>query len=541
MFAVGASQSQRSDRSYYKSLYTFDANQELAEYTLPVLSNQIPKSGPGVINATQLAPIRSEQSRMQDIMEEMAGEYGMEEMPNPREVPQYNEEEYDDEEEEMDTVPQGGNDAEPTFDEFTKIIETEGTTSNQTTELRKANFIRKGTASWHIVQNIRTGDQAISFFAKHGTNMPVKFLNCNRRPVPAAGYRPYDLVVEEDEKKLDREYYTISAQGVVLVQNERKRRRAGARSNPAPTEFLTLSEWMQQSTMFNVLTSMKFFKYYLITKVFSLWKGNVRFRIFDKTRQQLAATLIQARPDYQPTFMEILRLLYEMQQKKTFAIFQHQKNYEIEEYNSEQLKERNMAKSNYNEKVEDIISKRLQNLVDSVSNSRTISDAEDLENSKIGQANKNKSMVVQKMEDALKNRVIKLAWLNYNHLGTFIRLVDYMVVETQVRINLESAQLILIEMDREDRKYNLQTTVGFDSSAEDGLKYDPTKIDIENNLEKLLDEMQEVTAEIQRVINHSEFHQFISGLITDSGPRFKTIVEESDDYKETRAKITERI
>jgi len=150
-------------------------------------------------------------------------------------------------------------------------------------------------------------------------------------------------------------------------------------------------------------------------------------------------------------------------------------------------------------------------------------------------------MVVQKMEDALKNRVIKLAWLNYNHLGTFIRLVDYMVVETQVRINLESAQLILIEMDREDRKYNLQTTVGFDSSAEDGLKYDPTKIDIENNLEKLLDEMQEVTAEIQRVINHSEFHQFISGLITDSGPRFKTIVEESDDYKETRAKITERI
>jgi len=48
-------------------------------------------------------------------------------------------------------------------------------------------------------------------------NMPIKFLNCNRRPVPTANYRPYDLVVEEDEKKLDREYYTISAQGVSLV------------------------------------------------------------------------------------------------------------------------------------------------------------------------------------------------------------------------------------------------------------------------------------------------------------------------------------
>jgi len=110
--------------------------------------------------------------------------------------------------------------------------------------------------------------------------MPVKFLNCNRRPVGPAKYAPYDLVVEENEKHLNNEYYCISAQGVVLVQNPRIRRKAGEKKHNAPTEFLTLSEWMQQSTMFSVLTSMKFFKYYLITKVFSLWKGNVRYRSF---------------------------------------------------------------------------------------------------------------------------------------------------------------------------------------------------------------------------------------------------------------------
>ena len=65
-----------------------------------------------------------------------------------------------------------------------------------------------------------------------------------------------------------------------------------------------------------------------------------------------------------------------------------------------------------------------------VSESRTISDQEDLENTKIGQAAKNKSMVLMKIEDELRNRVLKLAKLNYNHLGTFIRLIDYMVVET---------------------------------------------------------------------------------------------------------------
>lgn len=47
---------------------------------------------------------------------------------------------------------------------------------------------------------------------------------------------------------------------------------------------MTLSQWMHQSTLFNVLTSMNFFKHYLIGKVFALWKGNVRFKMFNRTR-----------------------------------------------------------------------------------------------------------------------------------------------------------------------------------------------------------------------------------------------------------------
>lgn len=469
---------------------------------------------------------------MQDIQEEM--DYGMEEQRAPREIPQFDEEEYDDEEE--DQVEQPDANAALDLDGFEKIINTEGSTNNQTTELRKANFVRKGTASYHMVQAIRTGDQAISFFAKHGTNMPIKFLNCNRKPVAAAHYRPYDLVVEEDEKKLDREYYTISAQGVVLVQNQKKKQ-----LKSATTEFLTLSDWMQQSTMFNVLTSMKFFKYYLISKVFSRWKGNVRYRCFTKTRQALSEHLIQARPDYQPTFMDINRILYEMQNKKTYLEYRTQRNFEIDDFNQEQSKWRHEVKQHYNEKVEEIITKKLTNLVTNVSDSRTISDAEDLENSKIGQASKNKSMVLQKMEDALKNRVYKLAQLNYHHLGIFIRLIDYMVVETQVRINQEACEIIVHEMDREDRKYAIQTVVGFDTTSEDQLSYAPTKSELEGHIGKLLDDMQVVTEEVQRVINHGEFHQYVHGLITDNGLRFRSVVEESQNYKDVSKLIMERV
>jgi hypothetical protein len=39
-------------------------------------------------------------------------------------------------------------------------------------------------------------------------------------------------------------------------------------------------------------------------------------------------------------------------------------------------------------------------------------------------------MVLQKEEDKKKKDVVDLAWKNFNSLGTFIRLIDYMVVET---------------------------------------------------------------------------------------------------------------
>jgi hypothetical protein len=50
-----------------------------------------------------------------------------------------------------------------------------------------------------------------------------------------------------------------------------------------PTEFFSLGDLMQQSTMFNVLTLMKYFKHYLIGKVFGLCKGNLRFKMFNRT------------------------------------------------------------------------------------------------------------------------------------------------------------------------------------------------------------------------------------------------------------------
>ena len=58
------SHTQRADRSYYKKLYHFNADVELAEFSLPVMSNQqSPMAGrhmrtpSGVVNSTKLPPL----------------------------------------------------------------------------------------------------------------------------------------------------------------------------------------------------------------------------------------------------------------------------------------------------------------------------------------------------------------------------------------------------------------------------------------------------------------------------------------------------
>jgi len=47
-----------------------------------------------------------------------------------------------------------------------------------------------------IQDSIKTGEEAISFFAKYGNTTPIKFINCVRIETnnPAI-FRPYDLIV----------------------------------------------------------------------------------------------------------------------------------------------------------------------------------------------------------------------------------------------------------------------------------------------------------------------------------------------------------
>lgn len=195
----------------------------------------------------------------------------------------------------------------------------------------------------------------------------------------------------------------MSAQGVVQVFQDKNAAIKGAKKSHVPTEFLSLPEWMQQSTMFNVLTSMKFFKHYLVGKVFRLWKGNVRYRLYYRIRQDLSRQLIYSRPDFLPEFMNINKTLYEMQSRLTFQVEKKAQPYELDVFMNTQRQHHEEVKAHYRQKVDEEIKTALVNLTKKISDSRSLREEEDLENSKKGKAEKKKSIVLQKEERNLKN------------------------------------------------------------------------------------------------------------------------------------------
>jgi hypothetical protein len=129
---------------------------------------------------------------------------------------------------------------------------------------------------------------------------------------------------------------------------------------------------------------MDFFKYYLIGKVFRLWKGNVRYKTYNRTRQQLSKALIQTRPAFLNSFMDINKTLYEMKSKLTFQIPTNGKGYDIGEFCNDQKTQRDEIKSHYDTCITKIISEILSNLVKSVTDSRNLKEDEDFEGGSMG-------------------------------------------------------------------------------------------------------------------------------------------------------------
>ena len=472
-------------KSQFKSLYRVDLKKELEEWDLPFAAARNKPTG-AIISNTKLPPIAYEEDQEED------------DQNSPIE------QEFD-------------------LHSLQKLL----SKSNKggaglASGAQETLFVDRESFIFKELKKIKTGEDAISFFAKNGNSTPVKFLYCNKASQNSKEFRPYDLIVVP-EKEIQSEYYTVSAQGIVHVMPKT--------SEGSVTTFYSLADWMHQSKLFNLLTSMKFFKHYLNGKVFQLWRGNVRYNHYCATRNRLKRWLFHAKPVFIESIPKVNELLYTMTTPQFLDI--NDKINELSSYVESQKQQRTEAKKNFEITIEKLIGE-CEGVCQTVRDSAILPEMEDLDPAKLGQRNKKKSMVQQKLEEKERKHKLQLAEEHRSMLGHFIRLIDYMSIETLVTLILDRSTKFYKNLtERKTKIFSTKVTYG-----KDCIMFDPNEEEFVDKIDGILDSMVSDISSITRLT--FRFDEILSSDRISSQPQLAEIIKSSDVYKGICKKIIEK-
>ncbi|KAJ0392153.1 hypothetical protein P43SY_009213 [Pythium insidiosum] len=245
---------------------------------------------------------------------------------------------------------------------------------------------------------------------------------------------------------VESEHFTMSADGLVHMAPSQ------------PSEFIALSEWMRQSSMFNVLTSLRFFKHYLIYKAFSQWSSNVLFKLYCRQRKALKTRLYLAKETFCQPLLQIKRVMSQEVLSVVLLDLRAQKTYESSAFVEYQATKRGEGSKQFEtciEKLQGIIQKvcvDVKNLTKAPDpHDDFLSDAPFGNGSGSGQE-KTKSIVAVKSEQQQRRKLFKRAAEEAAMISDLIRLVDYITVESLVILAVQSCREFLLELNKQIRR-----------------------------------------------------------------------------------------
>jgi len=294
---------------------------------------------------------------------------------------------------------------------------------------------------------------------------------------------------------------------------------------------------MHESTMFNIITKLPFFKNFIIGKIFNIWRLNVRYRIYAKKRKELINKVFIAKPQFSKNLMEINKLMYDFHNYKTIHIMAS-KNYETDDFKTAQKSIRNEAAKQY-EKICDNIVVVADAVKKQVLESKNLKLPSEMDENKIGKQTRQKPMVQIKKEKLERQQRRDLALRDEGMLGDFIRLVDYMMIENLVAVNNASMSYLLEELHKERKNGLFITSVYFgeDTPEKKTMIYTPPEEEIHSCLDGVLEEMIK-TINISRIIEHANYDNLMKNRIK---PDIERIIKSSREYRAISEKIHEKI
>ena len=304
-------------------------------------------------------------------------------------------------------------------------------------------YVKKGSKTDQIMKEIKNDKQAVQFFAMYGNTTPTKFIFCEKvKHAEEYIFSPYDLkVIPRD--KIGNDYFIITATGInhvyAVARNENRRDRIPEQA----AEFYTPSDWMYQSTLFNILRRINYFKQYLPFKLFSMWRNFNRFKKFQDVRKSLSEKLFLTKPAFVDKMIQSNSQINKILKVNLQRIVGDSAwtSCTMKDFEDCQRREFEAAKAEFKKIIENDVLDTLRELYRNISTRlKDVREIDETENSKTLQELRNKSMYNLKIESQMRSKLITLASLDEKAFDKFVTMTDMMCVEMLYRLNRQNLQ-----------------------------------------------------------------------------------------------------
>ena len=323
-------------------------------------------------------------------------------------------------------------------------------------ELEVELYVKKGSKTEKNMKAITNGEKAVQFFAMYGNTTPTKFIFCEKVDHSAEHiFSPYDLRVVPREK-IGKDYFIITPTGIshAYPVNDSSRKDKGKNLEQV-AEFYTLSDWMYQSTLFNIMRRINYFKQYLPFKLFSMWRNYNRFKKFQSVRKELSEKLFLTKPAFVEKMIQANSQINKISKVSLQKICGETAwvSSGMSDFESTQRKEFENAKNQFKKIIEEEVFKTLRDLYKNISTRlKEVREIDETENSKTLQELKNKSMYNLRLEKVKRKKLIQLATSDEKAFDNYVTMTDLMCVEMLYKLNRQN----LLEMNKtlKSRKVN---------------------------------------------------------------------------------------
>lgn len=403
------------------------------------------------------------------------------------------------------------------------------------------------------IYKLRTGEDAIKFFAKYGNSTPIKFLNCYQEASNTR--RPYDLLIEHDIQKISKypQYYTVSPTGIVRVFNNLRFLPDGglapavASGEEENTEYISLSDWMKESTQFNIVSNIHFFKNFSLIKLFTFWRANIKYRKYLNIRASLVKNVFFCKPVFVNKLLEINFTMQEIHSREmiSFSSTNKQQQFVTDMFLNDQKGVLTTTIAAFNKTYDKIIG-FIDETIKKLKENKNEKLTSELERVNFGQQIKQKAIFLQKLEKEVKKKRDLLAKEDFGRRRDFIRLIVYMGVENLVKAMNNCLNKIAKELNRDDLNGLFTAEANFTSNGKEEFEValNATNQDVSQTFDKIIKEIIDQLKDTHKNLTIAPFDNYKSDYTSKSamsGPEIESIIQNSIEYQLVTSNIKEKI